>query len=129
MGESILIDTKKALSITEENTDFDDVIILHINTALSVLQQIGVGPEEGYMVEDDSDEWFDFMGEDKSWNMVRSYIFLKVKSLFDPPGTSFNLTAYKEEAEKLEWRISTNREWLQNPVDPLTVEEDEDDDL
>lgn len=126
MGESILTDTKMNLGIAEDNVDFDDVIVGHINTTFSILQQLGVGPEDGFMVEDDSDEWFDFIGEDNAWNMIRSYIFLKVKSLFDPANTSFNLTAMKEEIQQLEWRISTEREWKLNPVDPLTEEEDED---
>lgn len=128
MGESILTDTKMNLGIAEENKDFDDVVMGHINTTFSILQQIGVGPDDGYVVEDDSDEWFDFIGEDNSWNMIRSYVFLKVKSLFDPANTSFNLTAMKEEIEQLEYRISINREWLKNPVDPMDEEEDEDDD-
>lgn len=128
MGESILTDTKKNIGITESDTSFDDDIIMHLNSVFSTLQQLGVGPDDGFMVEDSSDEWYDFIGENNSWNFIRSYIFLKVKMLFDPPSTSFHLEAMNKQIQEFEFRISVNREWQLNPVDPMSVEEEDDSD-
>lgn len=119
MADSILNDTKKMLGVAEEDTAFDIDIIIHINSVFSVLQQLGVGPVDGFMIEDEEDEWLDYMDADNSYNLIRSYIFLKVRSLFDPPTTSFMLDAMKKQIEEYEWRISTNREWNLNPVDPM----------
>ena len=126
MGESILTDTKKNIGISEDDASFDEDIIMHINSVFSILQQLGVGPEDGYMIEDSSDEWFDFIGINNSWNFIRSYIFLRVKLLFDPPSTSFHLDAINKQISELEFRMSVNRDWQENPVDPLTVEDSDD---
>lgn len=119
MENSILTSTKKILGIAEEYTAFDQDILVHINTAFSVLHQMGIGPANGFMIEDEGSEWTEFIGNDYALNMVRSYVFLKVRMLFDPPTTSFLLDAMEKQVQEFEWRISTHREWLLDPVDPM----------
>lgn len=110
MEQSILISTKKILGLTSDYTVFDLDILTHINSALSVLSQIGVGPTNGFYVEDSSDLWTDFIPNSSILSMVKTYVFLKVRMLFDPPATSFLISAMNEQIKEYEWRISTLRE-------------------
>jgi hypothetical protein len=110
MEQSILISTKKILGLSEEYTAFDLDIITHINGALSVLSQIGLGPTNGFYVEDSSDLWTDFIPNSSILSLVKTYVFLKVRILFDPPATSFLITAMNEQIKEYEWRISSLRE-------------------
>lgn len=118
MDESILNSTKKILGIPEDYTAFDTDIITHINSTFAILHQMGIGPTTGYFIEDASNEWSEFT-VDTGLNMVRSYVFLKVRMLFDPPATSFVIAAMEKQIAEQEWRISTHREWQLDPVDPL----------
>lgn len=103
--ESILTSTKKLLGITEECTDFDADIITHINTVLSTLNQLNVGEAQGFAISDSSASWEDFMGEDKRLNLVKSYVHLKVRLLFDPPLSSSVMESINNAIKELEWRI------------------------
>jgi hypothetical protein len=110
---SILNSTKKVLGIAEDYTVFDEDIIMHINTAFSTLTQLGVGPPEGFMIEDATAEWDDFIPEDpddRQYNSVKSYVFLKVSMLFDPPQTSYLIAAKEKQIQELEWRLNVHRE-------------------
>lgn len=123
MEQSILISTKKILGIAEDYTVFDLDIITHINTAFSTLTQLGVGPADGFMIEDASDLWTDFdpVDDHLNYNSVKSYVFLKVKQLFDPPTTSYLISAQEKQIEELEWRLNTYREgteWV-DPDPPI----------
>lgn len=125
MSSSILTDTKKALGIASVDTVFDPDITMHINSVFSTLKQYGVGPDDGFEIEDDGATWADFIGTNKAFNFVKSYIYLKVRLLFDPPATSYLISAFKEQAIEFEARISIEREqheWV-NP-NPLPVNED-----
>ena len=120
MEQSILTSTKKILGIAEDYTAFDLDIITHINSAFSTLTQLGVGPTSGFMIEDDEAEWGDFLGNDPDFqcNAVKSYVYLKVKQLFDPPTTSYLVTATERQITELEWRLNIRREeteWV-NPA-------------
>lgn len=123
MEQSILTSTKKILGITEDYTVFDLDIITHINTAFSTLAQLGVGPADGFMIDDATYMWEDFLGEvpDFQNNSVKSYVFLKVRQLFDPPQTSYLITAVEKQIQELEWRLNVHREetsWVDpDPVD------------
>lgn len=121
MEQSILISTKKILGIADDYTVFDLDIITHINSAFSTLTQLGVGPAIGFMIEDSEAEWANFIGIDLQLNVVKSYVFLKVRMLFDPPTTSYLITAMEKQIEELEWRLNTHREetnWIDpNPID------------
>ncbi|QGJ89059.1 hypothetical protein PBI_UNTOUCHABLE_14 [Gordonia phage Untouchable] len=110
MSESILNSTKKMLGIDADYDAFDMDVILHINGALSTLNQLGLGPEEGFMIEDETAEWGDLLEDDMRLNSVKSLIYLKVRLVFDPPSTSFALTAMQEQIKELEWRLSVYRE-------------------
>lgn len=104
--ESILTSVKKSLGITEEYTHFDSDIIMHINSVFSILTQLGVGPDEGFSIIDKDATWNDFMGDDPRLKMVESYMFLKVKLLFDPPLSSAVTEAINHMISEYEWRIN-----------------------
>lgn len=110
MEQSILTSTKKILGIAEDYTVFDLDIITHINSAFSTLTQLGVGPPAGFMIEDKEAVWNDFVADDLQYNAVKSYVFLRVRHLFDPPQTSYLITASEEQIKELEWRLNIHRE-------------------
>lgn len=119
MSDSILTSTKKALGLDENYTAFDPDIIMHINSVFSTLTQLGLGPEDGFMIEDSTATWDDFLDGDLKSNSVKTYMYLRVRMIFDPPVTSFHLSAIKEQFQELEWRLNVVREetaW----VDPNT---------
>lgn len=110
MADSILTGTKKILGIAEDYTAFDLDIITHINTVFSILTQLGIGEVTGYMIEDKTADWSDFLGDDITLNSIKTYMYLKVRLLFDPPTTSYALASMKEQVSELEWRLNVNRE-------------------
>ena len=116
MTTSILTDTKKILGIDVDYTAFDLDIMTHINSVFSTLQQLGIGPVEGYMIEDADAVWDDFY-TDMPLNAVRTYIFLRVRLLFDPPTTSYHIAAVTDQIKELEWRLNVHREG-ESWVDP-----------
>lgn len=127
MDMSILNSTKKILGIASSYTAFDLDIITHINTAFSTLTQLGVGPAEGFMIEDDTATWADFIVDDIQLNSVKSYVYLRVRLLFDPPATSYLITASQEQVRELEWRLNTHREetqWVDPDPDPIYTDPD-----
>jgi hypothetical protein len=111
METSILTSTKNVLGIAEDYTVFDLDIITHINTAFSTLTQLGVGPANGFMIEDEVAVWDDFIPmDDFQYNSVKTYVFLRVRLLFDPPQTSYLIAATQKQIEELEWRLNIHRE-------------------
>lgn len=120
VSNSILSSTKKNLGLAPEYTPFDHDVIMHINTAFSLLNQLGVGPAEGFMIEDDTATWDEFI-TDARLNSVKSYIYLRVRLMFDPPTTSFVLSAIQEQIKELEWRINVYRELY---TDPTVIDSD-----
>lgn len=111
--ESILTSIKKLLGITEEYTHFDQDIIMHINTVLVTLNQLGVGPAEGFRVVDAEDTWNEYLGDNMmlQGNVV-TYVYLSVKMLFDPSLSSAVLAATERQIDELEWRITAMAESL-----------------
>jgi len=117
--ESILTSIKKLLGIAEEYTHFDADLIMHINSVLSILTQIGVGPAEGFSIKDESSVWEDFVPENSKLELIKSYTYMKVKLLFDPPLISAVIESINRIISELEWRI-------QVAADPVkTIEEEE----
>ncbi len=110
METSILISTKKVLGLAADYTAFDLDVITHINTAFSTLTQLGVGPVEGFMIEDESADWEDYIGTDFELNPVKSYVYLRTKFLFDPPSTHYLVLAQENQIKELEWRLNVHRE-------------------
>ena len=105
-SESILTSIKKLLEITEEYDAFDTDIIIHINSAFMILNQLGVGPSEGFRIKDKSDTWNAFTSDVLKIESVKTYIYLKVKLVFDPPSNSIVLEAYNSQISELEWRLN-----------------------
>ena len=104
MNNSILNDIKKLLGIESTYDAFDPDLIMHINSAFSILNQLGVGPKNGFAITDKTSEWTDFVDDDRL-NTVRTYVYLTVKILFDPPSQTSSLETMKEYKKELEWRL------------------------
>lgn len=119
--ESILTSIKKLLGITEEYDHFNADLIMHINSVFMILKQIGVGPEEGFIIEDDTAIWDDFIDDPMQLQAVKTYIHMRVRLLFDPPDKSSVMEAINRTIAELEWRLnveaeSLRKEELQNGV-------------
>lgn len=104
--DSILTSIKKLLGIAEGYEHFDADLIMHINSVLTILTQIGVGPSEGFYITDKSNTWNEFIPEEYNLELIKSYVYLKVRLLFDPPQSSSVMDATNRMIEELEWRIS-----------------------
>lgn len=105
MNNSILTTIKLLLGIEESCKDFDAELIPLINTQFMFLRQIGVGPMEGFSIEDATLNWSDFINEIQNYEAVKTYIHLRVKLVFDPPSSSAVIDAYKEVIAECEWRL------------------------
>ena len=105
MEESILTSIKKLLGITEDYTHFDQDIVLQINSAFSTLNQLGVGPEAGFSITDNSSVWTDFIDDDRL-NFAKTFVQIKVKLAFDPPTSSTLMDSYNRQLDELTWRLS-----------------------
>lgn len=108
--DSILTSVKKMLGIAEEYEHFDADLLMHINSVFSILHQLGVGPADGFMIEDKSSIWSDFISDESKYMLAKSYMFLKVKLLFDPPLSSAVLECYKTQISEYEWRLNITAE-------------------
>jgi hypothetical protein len=118
MEESILKSTKKILGLADDYTPFDLDVITHINAAFSILDQLGVGPVDGFSISDDTATWNDYIVPSNQLHLVKTYVYLKVRSLFDPPSTGFLITAANDQLKEYEWRLNVFREWAIDPTDP-----------
>lgn len=112
--DSILVSIKKLLGIAADYTHFDPDIIMHINSAFSVLTQLGVGPPEGFRIDDDVKTWNDFISDTIRLDAVKSYVYLKVSLMFDPPTSSAVLSAKERQISELEWRLNVAAEQESN---------------
>lgn len=111
METSILKSTKKILGLGEDYDAFDLDVITHINTAFFTLNQLGLGPVEGFGIEDDDAEWDDFYeGSGLNLHSVKTYVYLKVRLVFDPPDKPHHVAAIKEQIDELEHRLKLERE-------------------
>lgn len=102
--DSILLSVKKLLGIDAAYTIFDPDIIIHINTAFAVLNQLGVGPSEGFMIEGENEVWDDYI-MDYNFLMAKTFVFLKVKLAFDPPSSIGLLESMERQLNELTWRL------------------------
>ena len=108
--DSILTSIKKLLGITEEYDHFDKDIVMHINSAFSVLTQLGVGPKEGFSIKDASTTWSELLNDDLRLESVKTYVYYKVKLGFDPPQSSAAIESINRQISELEWRINVMAE-------------------
>lgn len=125
MEQSILISTKKILNVDPTDTSFDLDILTHINAAFSHLQQLGIGTEVGFQIEDDTPTWNDFLPNEPVYviSAVKTNVFLRVRSLFDPPAMAHVLVAMQQQLEESDVRLSMLREatdWA-DPDPPIDV--------
>ncbi|QFP95397.1 hypothetical protein SEA_MAKAI_5 [Arthrobacter phage Makai] len=121
VSDSILDNTKKLLGFESDYTAFDLDIILHINTVFHTLQSLGIGPATGFSIVDKEAKWADFVGEEQM-NSVKSYMYMRVRLMFDPPTSSFHLESLKKQAEEIEWRLHVQAEGVRYPLITLTDE-------
>ena len=103
--DSILNSIKQLLGQESDDSTFDLDIMLHINSVFLDLQQVGVGPKDGFEITDASTTWDAYLGSNKNLNAVKTYIYMKVRLIFDPPTNGFLVTSYEKQIEKLEWRL------------------------
>lgn len=109
---SILNDIKKLLNVQEEDESFDTDIIIHINSAFFVLNQLGVGPKIPFTIEDKTSVWEDFLPDsNRNFAAVKTYVYLKVKIVFDPPTSSYVLTSMQNQINEYEWRFREQQEY------------------
>lgn len=112
-NESILDSIKNSLGIEEDETAFDDDLTMHINSVFGVLNQLGVGPKTPYFITNTSETWDGFTNLPKGTiEYVKSYMYLKVKLIFDPPGSSIAAEAMKQTASEYEWRLMVAMEQI-----------------
>ena len=115
--DSILLSVKKNIGIHKTATEFDEDLIMAINSAIAVLRQLGVGSED-FSIKDETATWTDFIGSAKNLEMIKTYVSAKVGIIFDPPQNSSLLEAKKELLAEMEWRINVT-------VDPGDKEEEQ----
>lgn len=106
--DSILGTIRKLIGGEENGDAFDKDLIVNINSSFNILQQLGVGPVEGFAIEDEDAKWSDFVGENR-FNLVREYLYLRARLIFDPPVGSV-LTAIQEQIKEDEWRLREEQE-------------------
>lgn len=104
--ESILTSIKKLLGIEEEYEHFDTDIIIYINAAFMNLNQLGIGPSTGFMIEDKTSTWVDFIGNRTDLSAIKTYVFLKTRLIFDPPQMGYLVDAITNQIRELEWRLN-----------------------
>lgn len=103
--ESILLTIKKLLHIPEDYNDFDHDILVHTNSAIATLHQLGVGPSEGYVVQDEENKWSEFQVQGITLQNVRTYIYLRVRLVFDPPTNAFLVSSMEKQVQELDFRL------------------------
>lgn len=108
--DSILTSIKKLLGIAEEYEHFDADLIMHINSVFFTLTQIGVGPSEGFSITDEEDIWSDFLPEDQNLEAVKTYVYQRVRLMFDPPSSSALIEALNKQIAEYEWRLNVAAE-------------------
>ena len=105
LNDSVLVSVKKALGIPRDHEEFDSDIMMHINSTFAKLYQMGVGPRDFvYKIEGEDDLWSDFVEEKTDIEMVRSFMYIEVRLMFDPPTASL-LTSLQERQKEYEWRL------------------------
>ena len=115
IDESILNSTKKLLGIAEDYDAFDTDIVMHINSVFNTLSQLGLHPTDGFAIEDEKSVWSDYIDNQKLYNSVKTYMYLKVRLLFDPPTTSFAIESFAKQIAEYEWRINVQIEEINPP--------------
>lgn len=114
--ESILTSIKKMLGIAEEYEHFDTDLIMHINSVFSILNQLGVGPPEGFMITDKDTNWQDYIADEAKLQLAKSYVYLKVRLLFDPPLGSAVIESMNRQISEFEWRLNAAVDYKEEEI-------------
>lgn len=104
--ESILGSIKQMLGISQDETNFDSELMLHINGALMIINQLGVGPSAGFIVLGKTQTWSEFLADRKDLELVKTAVYLRVRLMFDPPQNSFLVSSIQKQIEEFDWRIT-----------------------
>lgn len=120
-NQSILTTVKRTLNLAEDYTYFDQDVITHINSVFGTLWQLGIGPSTGFEIENKDSIWSEFMDDDLTLSPVKSYMYLRVRVLFDSPANSWTLDAMQEQIKELEWRLNVVREDVLLPSTPEEI--------
>jgi len=115
---SILQSIKKSLGIMPEYEVFDDELVMHINSALSNLHQLGVGPEDEFSITDGTATWSDLLGPSSKIQNAKAYVFIKTKLIFDPPTSPQLINAYEEQLRENEFRLTVTSDSMLTPTLP-----------
>lgn len=107
---SILNSVKKALGVGTDYDPFDAELIMHINSVFSTLHQLGVGPTTPFRINDENDIWDTFTGANSAIESVKTYVYAKVRLIFDPPQTSYGIKAFEDICKEFEWRLNVQGE-------------------
>lgn len=108
--EDILTSIKDLLGISDEDPSFDSEIIVHINSVFSMLNDIGVGPSDTFHIDSNTHYWNEFLTDNKLINMVKTYMYLRIKLIFDPPSNSVLLESINKQINEFEWRLNVEAE-------------------
>lgn len=115
--DTILLSVKKMLGLDKDYDVFDPELIIHINTVFGTLHQLGVGTEDQYRITGDTEVWSDFTTEGEQVDEIKTYVYLRVRLLFDPPSSSFVLSSFKEQLQELEWRLNVKADEIKGIED------------
>ena len=115
--ESVLLSIKKMLGLDKDYDVFDPELIIHVNTVFGTLHQLGVGPDEQFRISGDLEVWSDFDTEGEQIDEVKTYIYLRVRLLFDPPSSSFVLSSFQEQLKEFEWRLNVKADEIKGIED------------
>lgn len=108
--DSILNSIKKLIGISEDDSFYDTDLIIHINSAFMILKQIGVGPDSGFSIHDETSTWDEFTNNDLDLEPVKTYVYQKVKLCFDPPTSSGAMDALEKSIKEIEWRLNVAKD-------------------
>lgn len=110
MNESILTSIKKLLGVPENYEQFDMDITIHINSVFMILNQLGIGPSDGFSITDKTALWSDFISDNKKLEAIKSYMYMKVRLMFDPPSSSAVMDCMNRTINEMEWRLNAEAE-------------------
>ena len=105
MEESILKTIKQLIGCPDDFEQFDLDLIVHINSAFATLTQLGVGPKEGYRITGSDNEWSEFEDDAQKLSLIKDYVYIKTRLLFDPPTSGSLMDSLKEQLKEMEWRL------------------------
>lgn len=115
MTTSILTSVKKVLGLDADYKAFDADITMFIDGVFDTLRQLGIGPDDGFSLEGETTTWEDYFNGRQQINAIKTYVYLRVRLLFDPPATSFAIASMEKQVQELEWRLNVQREEARYP--------------